>query len=74
MRTDLKSLYLASPVYLREYWTAMHDLYISIYSIPKPVIAEMSGHAIALGCILALCCDHRFTVFVVLIICTVVLI
>ena len=33
---------------------------LSLYTLPKPTIAAITGHAVAGGCILALCCDYRF--------------
>jgi enoyl-CoA hydratase/carnithine racemase len=35
------------------------DLYESLYLLPKPVVAAVSGHAYAGGAILALSCDFR---------------
>lgn len=31
----------------------------ALYLHPAPVVAQIDGHAIAGGCVLALCCDHR---------------
>jgi enoyl-CoA hydratase/carnithine racemase len=31
-----------------------------LYTLPKPTVAAITGHAVAGGCILALCCDYRF--------------
>jgi enoyl-CoA hydratase/carnithine racemase len=33
---------------------------MDLYTLPKPTIAALTGHAIAGGCVLALCCDYRF--------------
>jgi enoyl-CoA hydratase/carnithine racemase len=30
-----------------------------LYTLPKPTVAAITGHAVAGGCILALCCDYR---------------
>ena len=33
---------------------------LDLFTLPKPTVAAITGHAIAGGCILALCCDYRF--------------
>ncbi len=33
---------------------------LDLYTVPKPTVAAITGHAVAGGCILALCCDYRF--------------
>jgi len=33
---------------------------LKLYTLHKPTVAAVTGHAIAGGCILALCCDYRF--------------
>ena len=33
---------------------------LDLYTLPKPTVAALTGHAIAGGCILALCCDYRY--------------
>ncbi len=43
-----------------QFYTHFNELCIDLYSFPKPVIAAINGHAIAGGCILALCCDYRY--------------
>ena len=37
----------------------LHKLYDEVFFWPKPVVAAINGHAIAGGCVLALCADHR---------------
>jgi enoyl-CoA hydratase/carnithine racemase len=39
---------------------AFSRLCLSLYTLPKPTVAAIPGHATAGGCILALCCDYRF--------------
>ena len=45
--------------YIREFLPALHRLYDTVFNFPKPVVAAINGHAIAGGCILACCADHR---------------
>jgi enoyl-CoA hydratase/carnithine racemase len=33
---------------------------LKLYTLPKPTVVAITGHAVAGGCILALCCDYRF--------------
>ncbi len=33
---------------------------VDLYTLPKPTVAAITGHATAGGCIVALCCDYRF--------------
>lgn len=45
-----------------EYLTRFTELYTRIFTLPKPVVAALNGHAIAGGCMLALACDRRIMV------------
>ena len=42
------------------FYRAFNQLCIDLYTLPKPTVAAITGHAIAGGCVLALCCDYRF--------------
>lgn len=42
------------------FYTTYNRLCLDLFSLPKPVVAAINGHAIAGGCILTLCCDYRF--------------
>ena len=42
------------------FYAAFNRVCQSLYTLPKPTVAAITGHAIAGGCILALCCDYRF--------------
>lgn len=39
--------------------TALEDLLYALYNYPGPTVALINGHAIAGGCLVAICCDHR---------------
>lgn len=41
------------------FYRSFNRLCLDLYSWPKPTLAALPGHAIAGGCILALCCDYR---------------
>ncbi len=42
-----------------EFFRAFNQTCMALYTMPKPTVAGITGHAIAGGCILALCCDYR---------------
>ena len=41
------------------FYTTFNRLCMELYTFPKPTLAVIPGHAVAGGCILTLCCDHR---------------
>lgn len=42
------------------FYQTFNRVCLDLYTLPKPTVAAITGHAIAGGCILALCCDYRF--------------
>lgn len=42
------------------YYRTFNRTCMVLYTLLKPTVAAISGHAIAGGCILTLCCDYRF--------------
>lgn len=44
---------------MRAYLGLLEELILALYRYPGPLVVYVHGHAIAGGCILALCCDHR---------------
>ncbi|MCP4676643.1 MAG: enoyl-CoA hydratase/isomerase family protein [Deltaproteobacteria bacterium] len=42
------------------FFGAMDRLSLRLYAFPKPTVIAMTGHAIAGGCILAICGDYRY--------------
>ena len=57
---DLPQLFELNQDKLRSFYQTFNRVSLEIYTFPKPVIAALTGHAIAGGCILAICCDYRF--------------
>jgi enoyl-CoA hydratase/carnithine racemase len=45
---------------LKNFYSSFNQFCIDLFTLPKPTIAAITGHAIAGGCILTLCCDYRF--------------
>jgi enoyl-CoA hydratase/carnithine racemase len=56
---DIPELYELDRSEMKDFYTTYNRLSIELYTFPKPTVAAIAGHAIAGGCILTLCCDHR---------------
>lgn len=56
---DIPWLYEADQEQVGRFYRLFNKTCLDLYTIPKPTIAAITGHAIAGGTILALCCDYR---------------
>jgi enoyl-CoA hydratase/carnithine racemase len=56
---DIPQLFKLSRKDFTRFYKAFNRLCVDLYSFTKPTVAAISGHAIAGGCILTLCCDFR---------------
>lgn len=56
---DVIELYDYDPATMRAFWQEFSALMVDLMTCPKPLIAAISGHSPAGGCVLALCCDLR---------------
>lgn len=56
---DLIELYDYDEEKIREFWIDFLNLVTALVSFKKPMVAAISGHSPAGGCVLALCCDYR---------------
>jgi enoyl-CoA hydratase len=56
---DLRELFLLDRERMTRFVGRFCDMYRKLYEFPKPVAAALRGHAVAGGCVLALCADWR---------------
>jgi enoyl-CoA hydratase/carnithine racemase len=57
---DIPQLIGASESEFAAFFHEFNRMCLTLYSLPKPTVAAITGHAVAGGCILSLCCDYRF--------------
>ena len=57
---DIPELFELTRKDFRIFYQAFNRVCLDLYTLPRPTIAAITGHAIAGGCIIALCCDYRF--------------
>lgn len=56
---DIPQLFTFSAQEFGSFFRAFNQVCLDLYTLPKPTIAALNGHATAGGCILALCFDYR---------------
>jgi 3,2-trans-enoyl-CoA isomerase len=56
---DLIELYDYDEQKIRQFWIDFLSMVTAMVSFRKPMVAAISGHSPAGGCVLALCCDYR---------------
>ena len=57
---DIPELFEMNRNDFKEFYRLFNRTCMDLFTLPKPTVAAITGHAIAGGCILALCCDYRF--------------
>ncbi|RKR80816.1 enoyl-CoA hydratase/carnithine racemase [Mucilaginibacter gracilis] len=56
---DLIELYDYNEEQITAFWTDFLALQAKLVSFKKPMVAAISGHSPAGGCVIAICCDYR---------------
>jgi len=56
---DLIEMYDLDERGIKTFWTNFMGMISDLVSFPKPLVAAITGHSPAGGCVLAICCDYR---------------
>jgi enoyl-CoA hydratase len=56
---DLRAIVDGGVEYAERFVTALSEAFLAVFDHPAPVIAAVNGHAIAGGCVFAMCADVR---------------
>ncbi|XP_034474475.1 enoyl-CoA delta isomerase 1, mitochondrial [Drosophila innubila] len=56
---DIFEMYKPDKERIRAFWTALQDVWLSLYGSSVPTAAAINGHSPAGGCLLATACEYR---------------
>jgi len=56
---DIPQLFDLKQQDFEHFYTTFNQTCLDLYTLPKPTVAAITGHAVAGGCIITLCCDYR---------------
>ena len=56
---DLVRILSGGAAYVRAFLPSLNRMLAALFSVPKPVVAAVNGHAIAGGCVIACAADYR---------------
>lgn len=56
---DLPEIYHCSPAGIRQFWGSFIQLAATLVAFDKPLVAAITGHSPAGGCVFACACDYR---------------
>ncbi len=56
---DLHRIVDGGAEYVRKFLPALNRAFHALWTLPKPTVAAINGHAIAGGCVIACACDRR---------------
>ena len=56
---DLKRCIAEDDEYLKQFLPALTNVFRVLFEFPKPLVAAISGHAVAGGCLMSSACDYR---------------
>lgn len=57
---DLRAIIDGGPQYTGRFVGMLTEAFLAVFEHPAPVVAAINGHAIAGGCVFAMCADIRF--------------